>query len=199
VRKSSKEQELGIIASWVEAGSSVLDLGCGEGELLYRLATERQVRAQGIEIDEQKIYATVDKGVSVLHEDIEESISDFRDGAFDYVVLQQSLTEIVKQPDIVIQQALRVGSQAIVSFGNFVHYRARLQLFFQGRTPMTPSLPYTWYETPNLHFLSIRDFREYCRIRNVRVERAAYVSGARRVRLLPNLFALIGIFLISKG
>lgn len=186
------------ILEWIHQGSSVLDLGCGDGELLALLVKERHVKAQGIEIDEQAIYQCVAKGLSVFHEDIDNGLSDYADQSFDYVILNQSFQQ-VKKPDIVLREALRVGGEVIVGLPNFAHYRARLQIFFGGRTPVTPSSPYEWHDTPNLHFLSISDFIGYCRQRNIRIEKAAFIGKKRRIRILPNLFGLTGIFLISKA
>ncbi|HVP79745.1 MAG TPA: methionine biosynthesis protein MetW, partial [Thermodesulfobacteriota bacterium] len=151
----------------------------------------------GIEIDEQAIYQCVAKGLSVFHEDIDHGLSDYGDQSFDYVILHQSFQQ-VKNPDSVLREALRVGRKVIVGFPNFAHYRARLQIFFMGKTPVTTSLPYEWHDTPNLHFLSISDFISYCRKRNIRIEKAAFIGKKRRIGILPNLFGLTGIFLISK-
>ena len=186
------------ILGWIREGASVLDLGCGDGELLALLVRERHVKAQGIEIDEQAIYQCVAKGLSVFHEDIDHGLSDYADQSFDYVILNQSFQQ-VKKPDIVLREALRVGSEVIVGFPNFAHYQARLQIFFRGRTPVTPSLPYEWQDTPNLHFLTISDFIGYCHQRNIKIERAAFAGKKRKIRILPNLFGLTGIFLISSG
>ena len=147
-----------VVFDFIKPGSSVLDLGCGDGELLAALMNEKKCRVQGIEIDEQAVYRCVAKGVSVLHGDIDTDLPDYGDRSFDYVVLNQSFQQ-VKRPDSVLREALRVGREVIVSFPNFVHYSARIQLFFRGRTPVTPSLPYEWHDTPNLHFLSIPRFR----------------------------------------
>ena len=185
------------ILEWIHEGASVLDLGCGDGELLDLLVKERHVKAQGIEIDEQAIYQCVAKGLSVFHEDIDNGLSDYADQSFDYVILNQSFQQ-VKKPDIVLREALRVGREVIVGFPNFAHYQARVQIFFRGRTPVTPSLPYEWHDTPNLHFLSILDFIGYCHQRNIKIERAAFAGKKRRIRILPNLFGLTGIFLISN-
>jgi methionine biosynthesis protein MetW len=185
-----------IISDWVKAGASVLDLGCGDGELLTRLIQEKQVRAQGIELSEQAIHQCVARGVSVFQEDIDAGLAEYSDKSFDYVILNQTFQQ-VKKPDFVLHEALRVGKQSIVGFPNFVHFRARFQIFFHGKVPVTPSLPYEWYDTPNLHFLGIADFREYCKKRQIRIEQAEYVAGNRRVRFLPNLFADIGLFLLS--
>jgi len=185
------------ILEWIRQGSSVLDLGCGDGELLDLLVKERHVKAQGIEIDEQAIYQCVAKGLSVFHEDIDHGLSDYADQSFDYVILNQSFQQ-VKSADLVLKEALRVGREVIAGFPNFAHYQARLQIFFKGKTPVTPSLPYEWHDTPNLHFLSISDFIEYCHQRHIKLEKAAFVGKKRRIKIFPNLFALTGIFLISK-
>jgi methionine biosynthesis protein MetW len=189
--------EYRAILKWIRQGSSVLDLGCGDGALLDLLVRERSVRAQGIEIDEQAIYQCVAKGLSVFHEDIDHGLSDYADQSFDYVILNQSFQQ-VKSPDLVLKEALRVGREVIAGFPNFAHYQARLQIFFEGKTPLTPSLPYEWHDTPNLHFLSISDFIEYCRQRHIKLEKAAFVGKKRGITIFPNLFALTGIFLISN-
>ncbi len=190
--------EYKAIVNWIRQGSSVLDLGCGDGALLDLLVREKGVRAQGIEIDERAIYQCVAKGLSVFHEDIDNGLSDYSDQSFDYVVLNQSFQQ-VKNPDIVLKEALRVGRQVIIGFPNFAHYLARLRMFFEGKAPITPSLPYAWHDTPNLHFLSISDFIGYCHQRNIKIEKTYFQGKYGGVRVLPNLFALTGIFLISNG
>jgi len=186
-----------IILDLVKPRSSVLDLGCGTGELLYILVKENNARAQGIEIDEQAIYKCVAKGLSVFHGDIDTGLAEYKDKSFDYVILNQSLQQI-KHVDKVLQDALRVGRKVIVGFPNFAYYKGRLQIFFYGKTPLTGALPYQWYETPNLHFLSISDFIAYCYSKNIVIERKVYIDDKRRIALFPNLFAQVGIFLISR-
>jgi methionine biosynthesis protein MetW len=149
--------EYKVILNWIRQGSSVLDLGCGDGALLDLLVRKKSVRAQGIEIDEQAIYQCVAKGLSVFHEDIDNGLSGYGDKNFDYVILNQSLQQ-VRKPEIVLKEALRVGRKVIIGFPNFAHCQARLQIFLKGKTPVTPSLPYRWHDTPNIHFLSISDF-----------------------------------------
>ena len=147
-----------IISDWVKAGASVLDLGCGDGELLTRLIQEKQVRAQGIELSEQAIHQCVARGVSVFQEDIDAGLAEYGDKSFDYVILNQTFQQ-VKKPDFVLHEALRVGKQSIVGFPNFVHFRDRFQIFFHGKVPVTSSLPFEWYDTPNLHFLGNSRFQ----------------------------------------
>jgi methionine biosynthesis protein MetW len=190
--------EYRAILRWIRQDSSVLDLGCGDGTLLTLLVRENGVRAQGIEIDEQAIYQCVARGLSVFHEDIDNGLSGYPDKSFDYVILNQSLQQ-VKKPDVVVKEALRVGREVIIGFPNFAHYSARFQIFFRGKTPITPSLPYEWHDTPNLHFLSISDFIEYCHKRRIKIGKAAFIGKKRRVKIFPNLLALAGIFLVTNG
>jgi len=185
------------ILGLVKSGSYVLDLGCGEGDLLSLLVKEKAVKGQGIEIDEQAIYKCVAKGLNVFHGDIDTGLSEYKDKAFDYVILNQSLQQL-RHVNTVLSDALRVGKKVIVGFPNFAYYKARLQIFFLGKTPMTGSLPYQWYETPNLHFLSIADFINYCRKNKLNIEQAKFVGNKFRILFSPNLFAQVGIFLISK-
>jgi methionine biosynthesis protein MetW len=183
---------------WIEGRTSVLDLGCGDGKLLSRLIEEKHVRAQGIEISDKAIHRCVARGLSVFQEDIDTGLSAYGDKSFDYVILNQTFQQ-VRKPDFVLKEALRVGKAVIVAFPNFLHYKARLQMFFGGKVPVTSSLPYEWYATPNLHFLSIADFKEYCKKRRMRIHRTAFVGNNRRIRFWPNLFAEIGLFLFSES
>jgi methionine biosynthesis protein MetW len=187
-----------VILDLIPAGSSVLDLGCGNGELLHLLNTMKNVRGSGIEINEQAVRQCASAGISVSQQDIESGLSDYGDRSFDFVILNQSLQQVVKL-ESVLKETLRVGKQVIVGFPNFAYFKSRLQIFFSGRTPVTSSLPNMWYDTPNLHFLSISDFVAYCRERNLEIEKAIYLDGNRIIRLLPNLFALTGIFLLSNN
>lgn len=186
-----------VILELIRPHSTVLDLGCGTGELLYILAREKNARGQGIEIDEQAIYKCVAKGLNVFHGDIDSGLAEYKDKSFDYVILNQSFQQI-KHVDTVLQDALRVGKYVVVGFPNFAYYKSRLQIFFTGRTPVTGALPYQWYQTPNLHFLSISDFINYCRLKKINIERSIYLNAKRETLLLPNLFAQTGIFLISR-
>ena len=186
-----------IFSAWIKEGASVLDLGCGDGELLARLISEKHIRAQGIELSQQAIVNCVAKGVNVFQQDIDTGLSEYSDGAFDYVVLNQTLQQ-VKKPDFVLQEALRVGKKAIVGIPNFAYYKARASIFFHGLVPVTASLPYQWYDTPNLHFLSLNDFKDYCKRSGIIIEDAYAIADNRRIGFRPNLFGEVGYFLLSK-
>ena len=186
-----------IILSIVKPDSRVLDLGCGEGELLYPLVRDKHVRAQGIELDDKAIQECVKNGLSVFHDDIESGLREYPDNSFDYVILNQSMQQ-VKKVDCVIQEALRIGTKVIVGFPNFAHIQSRFSLFFRGKSPVTKSLPYLWYDTPNVRFLSITDFKAFCAEKKIRIEEAHYLGEKEIVRFLPNLFALNAIFVLTN-
>jgi len=191
------EVERRIFAQWIAEGASVLDLGCGDGNLLSYLAKERGIRAQGIELDDQAVSRCVSEGLSVYQQDIDTGLSEYGDGSFDYVILNQTLQQ-VKKPAQALQEALRVGKKAVVGVPNFAYIKARASICLRGRVPVTAALPYQWYDTPNLHFLSLADFKTYCQQSGIAVEAAAYRTGDRAVRFQPNLFAEVGYFLLNK-
>ena len=186
-----------IIYEIVKPGSRVLDLGCGNGDLLYLLARDKNAKVQGIELSNEAIYQCVRKGLSVFNSDIESGLVEYPDQSFDYVILNQSMQEVTKV-DFIIQEALRVGGKVIVGFPNFAYISARLRLFFQGMAPMTKALPHHWYDTPNVRCLSISDFREFCREKDVRVLKAYYLGEQKQARFWPNLFALNAVFLLTR-
>jgi methionine biosynthesis protein MetW len=185
-----------VIYSIVDTGSRVLDLGCGNGELLYPLVRDKHIRAQGIELDDKAIQECVKKGLSVFHDDIENSLSEFPDNSFDYVILNQSMQQVKKVGDV-IHEALRIGRKVIVGFPNFAYFRSRLMLFFRGKSPITGSLPYLWYDTPNVRFLSVTDFKHFCKENNIRIVKAHYLGEKKIIRFCPNLLALNAIFVLT--
>lgn len=196
MRNDSTKLEYGVILEWIPRHSSVLDLGCGDGELLSILIREKQVHAQGIDIDEQAICRCVSRGLSVFQQDIDTGLSEYPDKSFNYTILNQSLQQ-VKRPDFVLKEAMRVGEKTIVSFPNFCYFDTRFEIFFRGKVPVTHALPHEWYDTPNPHFLSISDFVEFCNKRNIKIENSAFIRKNKRVRIFPNLFGEIGVFLLS--
>lgn len=181
----------------IEARSSVLDLGCGSGDLMEILSEEKSVKVQGIELDDKEIHRCVAKGLSVFHGDIDSGLSEFQDKSFDYIMLNQTIQQ-VQHIKNVLSEAARVGKTIIVGVPNFAHYKARFQLFFQGKAPVTRSLPYKWSETPNIRSLSINDFKDFCKENEFKIAKEIFLDGGRKVFLLPNLFASTGIFFLNK-
>ncbi len=186
-----------VILNWIRSGASVLDLGCGDGELLTLLIRNKQVHAQGVELSDSSIHNCVAAGLSVFQQDIDTGLTEYADKSVDFVILNQTLQQ-VKKPDFAIKEALRVGKKVIVGFPNFCYILDRFQIFFRGRVPVTPSLPYEWYDTPNLHFLSIADFKDYCKKNDILIEDAIFLTKNHTVRFLPNLMGEVGLFLLSK-
>ncbi len=187
-----------VIYQIIESGSGVLDLGCGAGELIELLSKEKNAKVQGIELDESAIYKCVEKGLSVFHGDIDSGLSEYPDKSFDYVILNQTMQQ-AKKVDFVIEESLRVAKKVIIGFPNFVYLDARLMFFFRGKAPITESLPYRWYDTPNLHFLSISDFKDFCLKKNITILAAYYLGKKQLIRFWPNLLALNAVFVITRA
>jgi methionine biosynthesis protein MetW len=187
-----------IIAWIITKGAHVLDLGCGDGELLTVLAQEKNALVQGIELNDDQMHVCVERGLTVLQGDIESGLVDYPDQSFDYVILNQIMQEI-KAADFVIAESLRVGKRVIVGFPNFAYIKARLTLLLSGKTPINEALPYRWFETPNIRFLTIHDFTDYCLQKNIHIEQACYLGKTGPVHIVPNLFALNAVFVITKG
>jgi len=195
--------DLQLIASWIDPGSKVLDLGCGAGELLHYLKRNKQIIGTGIERNELKIARCIEKGLTVLQGDINEEIHDYPDNTFDYVILSQTLQQVYA-PALLIHSLLRVGRKGIVSFPNFSHWKIRMQLLFTGYAPMTKQLPYEWYDTPNIRVITLKDFRKFVKqvgfhiVKEVAINTDAQDKSGRTVKMLPNLFATYGIFMVGK-
>jgi methionine biosynthesis protein MetW len=192
--------DLEIIQEWIAAGSRVLDLGCGDGELLAHLREHKQVSGYGLEIDPEKIAKCIERGVNVIEQNLDEGLGNFADNSFDVVVMTQSL-QALKYPDKVLAEMLRVGKTCIITFPNFGHWRCRWYLTTKGRMPVSEFLPYTWYNTPNIHFCTFEDFERLCHAQGAKVEERLAVDHEHRhnlgSRLWPNLLGEIGIYRVS--
>jgi methionine biosynthesis protein MetW len=192
-----------LVAQMVETGSRVLDVGCGEGDLL-RLLESRGVDGRGIELSREGVNRCVAKGLAVIQGDADTDLVYYPDDSFDYVILSQTL-QATRQPRVVLEHMLRIGRHAIVSFPNFGHWKMRLQLLIKGQMPRTENLPATWYDTPNIHFCTIKDFVQLCDEINVRMERAVALSPyGRPLRLNApwwfwNMFGEQGVFLLNRA
>jgi len=196
-RKEELRLDHKIIGDLIGPDTKVLDVGCGTGDLLEYLVNAKNVDGRGVEISEEAIYACVEKGLSVSHGDIDSGLTEYPDKLFDYVIFNQTMQQVHK-PKEAILEALRIGRKVIIGFPNFCHMTARIQLFFMGHVPITPSLPYRWYDTPNLHFLSIKDFARFCKDEGITVEKHVFLTEKSIIKFMPNLFALNAIFQISK-
>ena len=190
--------DLAIIARNVEPGSRVLDIGCGDGVLLAALRDERGCNVHGMEIDAENVADCVAKGLSVIQGDADRDLVFYPDASFDYAILSQTL-QTTKRPDRVLEDLLRIGRRAFVSFPNFAHWRVRLSLLWGGRMPVTRLLPVAWYETPNIHHLTISDFRALAAERGIAIERAWFLAGDRHMgEAAANFRAEHAIFLVSR-
>lgn len=190
--------DLAIIAREVAPGSRVLDVGCGDGALMAALRDEKKVDARGMELDRDNVSACVARGLSVIQGNADTDLADYPDAAFDYAILSQTL-QTTMRPDLVMDQLLRIGKRAFVSFPNFAHWRVRLSLLWGGRMPVTRLLPIAWYETPNIHHVTIDDFRALVRERSVTVEGAWFLSGDRHTSAAAaNFRAEHAVFLLSR-
>ena len=199
-RSEYSRPDLQIISDLVEPNSSVLDLGCGAGELLKKLITEKNVQGHGVEIFDDYVAKCIDKGVPVIHSDLNEGLGDYYDDSFDYIILSQTLQQI-KKPQIILQEMLRVGKIGIVGFLNFGYWRVRHYLAFRGAMPKSKALPYEWYDTPNIHLSTIKDFRRLCEESGYRIVEQVNIVNKKRglflPNVLPNTFAEVAVFVIK--
>lgn len=185
-----------IIADMIGEASTVLDLGCGEGDLLAWLARHKRVEARGVEIAPEKVRRCVELGLSVYQGDINQGLADYPDACFDYVILSQTL-QVVRHPLDLMREMRRVGRRIVVAFPNFGHWSVRLSLLCTGKAPRTGHLPYEWYDSPNIRVLTILDFEDLLRQEGLRAEQSCFLRRGRRVASQPNLLADSAIYLLS--
>jgi methionine biosynthesis protein MetW len=194
----SLRPDLAVIAANVAPGSRVLDVGCGDGELMAALRDEKQVDARGLELDSGDVASAVGRGLSVVQGDADTDLADYPDNSFDYAILSQTL-QTTRAPDVVLEHLLRIGRHAFVSFPNFAHWRVRASLLWGGRMPVTRLLPVAWYATPNIHHVTVDDFRALLNERSIIVEGAWFLSGDQRTSAtMANLLAEHAVFLLRR-
>lgn len=192
-----------IITDMIERGAKVVDLGCGNGNLLAKLVEEKNVRGIGVEISQDAAISAMEKGLSIIQGDIDEGLKGFQDKEYDWVVLNQTL-QSTEKPDYVIDEMLRVGKKVVVSFPNFAYWKVRFYLFATGHMPKSKMLPFEWYDTPNIHLLTINDFYEFCKKRNINILKSVFLTNQNVrnnfiTRLFSSFFAEEVIFVISRG
>ena len=190
-----------LIIEEIPPRAKILDLVCGDGLLLERLCTSKQITPFGVEISADGVSQCVERGLYCYQGDIDEGLADYKENSFDYVILNQTL-QITKRPSYVLQEMMRISRNAIVSFPNFAYHSTRLQLLIKGTMPKNPLLPYEWYETPNIHLLTIRDFQHYCAKKRFPIKKECHFSltGAgqsNQIRLIPNFLAQYGFFVLD--
>ncbi len=193
--------DLNIIQRWIKPGSTVLDLGCGDGTLLKELSAQLDVHGYGLEIEADNITRCIQSGVNAIQYDLNDGLKDFNDDAFDYVIMTQTL-QAMNRPDLLLKEMLRVGRQGIVTFPNFGHWSARIQLALGGHMPVTRNIPNEWYNTPNTHLCTLKDFESLCKDRNIRILQRCVVNYAHRstaaTRFLPGLLGEIALYRFER-
>ncbi len=193
--------DLALAEKWVAPASRVLDLGCGEGELLAHLRDNFAVRGYGVEIDADRITACIARGINVIEQNLNVGLGNFRDASFDTVIMTQAI-QAVEKPDVLLEDMLRVGREVIITFPNFAHWTTRFYLTLKGMMPVSEALPYTWYNTPNIHLCTFNDFDALCREKGIRVLDRIAVDGGQQgsvlARLFPNLFGEVAIYRLTR-
>lgn len=193
--------DLDVIENWVAPQSRVLDLGCGDGTLLLNLKNRKQVTGVGIEISPKKFNLCIEKGLSVIEQDLDKGLSNFADDSFDVVVMSQTL-QAMDRPDFVLKETLRIGKESIVAFPNFGHWYCRMHLSMKGRMPVSRFMPYSWYDTPNIHFCTIKDFEMLCKELKIKILDKALTTASNQLdgvaKLWPNMLATTAIYHLSK-
>lgn len=194
--------DLKLITDWVKPGSRVLDLGCGNGQLLEHLAKEKNTCGIGVDINPEHITTCISKGISVIEQDLNNGLANFSTNSFDYVFMTQAL-QTIRNPHLVLGEMLRIGKEGVISFPNFGHWRCRTHLGLKGQMPVSKFLPDQWYDTPNIHFCTIKDFEILCKLRRINVMDRAFVAANQKQSTItntwPNLLALTAVYHISSN
>ncbi len=193
---SASRPDFAAIAGWVRSGAKVLDLGCGDGSLLRYLNTTRKIRGYGVEISDENILACAKNGVNVLQNDLETGLSGFESNSFDYVILSQTL-QAMRHSERIMKEMLRVGREAIVTFPNFGYWKHRFELL-KGRMPVSGSLPYQWFDTPNIHLCTIADFESFCRDYGMRILERVVMHDDDIIDVLPNLRGTLAVYRVER-
>ena len=188
--------DLQLIYDWIPAQSRVLDLGCGDGELLSALVTEKQCSGYGVEIDTQGVLAAMARGVNVIQADLEQGLLDFDDNSFDILILSQTI-QSMQNTETILRDLTRVAKQAIVSFPNFGYWQNRIQIGFLGHMPASARMPSHWYNTPNIHLCTLQDFELLCARNHIRILERAVMTGQKRVNTLPNLLGSLAFYRVG--
>lgn len=192
IRNGAQRPDFAAIAQWVQPGAHVLDLGCGDGTLLKYLRQARQVTGYGVEIDDRNVLACVNNGIDVIQSDLERGLSEFADGSFDYVILSQTL-QAMRNTERIVREMLRVGRAGIVTFPNFGYWKNRLQVL-RGQMPVSDSLPFEWFDTPNVHLCTVADFEQFCAQRGIRIVERTVLTAGRPVQAWPNLLGELAVY-----
>ena len=190
-----------IVNKWIPKNSHILDLGCGDGSMLFELKKELNINGLGVDISENNIQLSLSKGLNVIEQDIDQGLSNFGDQSFDLVLMSQSI-QALKRPDLALSEIIRIGKGCIVSIPNFANFKCRLQLFLTGKMPVSSALPHSWYSTPNLHLCSLKDFESLCENSNIKISEKKLIKASGESTFLsnffPNLFAEIAIYKLEK-
>ncbi|WP_097458869.1 methionine biosynthesis protein MetW [Mangrovitalea sediminis] len=193
--------DLEIIQEWIQPGSHILDLGCGDGTLLDFLQREKRVTGYGLEINHDHITTCLRRGVSVIEQDLDNGLGNFGDASFDTVLMTQAL-QVVREPDVMLEEMLRLGRECIITFPNFAYWRLRWYLIRRGRMPVSQALPYTWYNTPNIHFCTFKDFEALCQEKHIKILNRTVVDEEYRHRWLsqlwPNMLGQFAIYRVTR-